>query len=118
MSSSWIKIIIAVIAGVILGLVYGWWIEPVEYTDVTPNILRADYQADYVLMVAEAFQTEQNADAAARRLAVMTSEAPSVLVANTLDYARLNGFTPNEILLLQNLLLTMQTYQPQGNLVP
>ena len=59
-SSNWIKIIIALALGAALGVIYGWAIDPIEYTDVTPGILRADYRADYVLMVAESHQSEQN----------------------------------------------------------
>lgn len=113
-SSNWIKVSIAAIIGVTLGLIYGWVIQPVEYTDVTPNILRADYRADYVLMVAEAHQSEQDPETSARRLAILGSESPAQIVTSTLDYAARNGFTQNEIILLQGLLTAMQTYQPQG----
>ena len=113
-SSNWIKIIIAALIGIALGLVYGWVIAPVEYIDVTPNILREDYRADYVLMVAEAYQNEQDPETAARRIAILGSESPDLITASTLDYATSNGFTQNEILLLQGLLTAMQTYQPQG----
>ncbi len=117
-SSNWIKIIIAIGSGVIIGLIYGWTIDPIEYTDVTPNILRADYRADYVLMVAEAYQTEQDRDTAARRLAILSSEPPARIVSTTLDYARIHNFTHTEITLLQGLLSAMQTYQPQGTNPP
>jgi len=113
-SSNWIKILIAVIVGIALGLAYGWVIDPVEYTDVTPNILRADYRADYVLMVAEAHQSEQDSETTARRLAILGSESPEQIVASTLEFAIKNNFTQNEILLLQGLLTAMQTYQPQA----
>jgi hypothetical protein len=73
-SSNWIKFFIALLIGIALGLVYGWKISPVQYTDVPPTILREDYRADYVLMVAEAHQHEQNPEAAARRLAIFGSE--------------------------------------------
>jgi hypothetical protein len=117
-SSNWIKIIIAIGVGITIGMIYGWAIDPIEYTDVTPNILRADYRADYVLMVAEAYQTEQNSDTAARRLAIIGSEPPARIVSTTLDYARINNFTQTEITLLQGLLSAMQTYQPQGTNPP
>lgn len=116
--SNWIKILIAVLIGIALGLVYGWVIAPVEYIDVTPNILREDYRADYVLMVAEANQNEQDPETAARRLAILGSESPAQIAASTLEYATNNGFTQNEILLLQGLLTAMQTYQPQGANAP
>jgi hypothetical protein len=113
-SSNWIKIFIAALIGIALGLVYGWVLAPVQYTDVTPNILREDYRADYVLMVAESYQSEQDPETAARRLAILASEPPAQIVTSTLEYATNNGFTQNEILLLQGLLTAMQTYQPQG----
>jgi hypothetical protein len=112
--SNWIKLFIAALIGIAIGLVYGWMIAPVQYTDVTPNILREDYRADYVLMVAEANQNEQDPETAARRLAILGSESPAQIVTATLTYATNNNFTQNEILLLQGLLTAMQTYQPQG----
>ena len=117
-SSNLIKVAIAAILGIVLGLIYGWVIDPIEYTDVPPNILRVDYRADYVLMVAEAYQNEIDSEMAARRLAVLGSESPAVITSTTLEYARQNAFTENEIQTLQNLLTAMQTYQPQGNTNP
>ena len=104
--------------GIALGLVYGWVINPTQYVDVTPNILRKDYRADYVLMVAEAHQHEQNSETSARRLALLGSEPPAKIVEETLIYARQNGFSQTEIFLLQGLFTAMQTYQPQGNGAP
>lgn len=117
-SSNWIKFFVAMLIGIALGLVYGWKISPVQYTDVPPNILREDYRTDYVLMVAEAHQNEQDPESAARRLAIFGSESPAQIVTSALEYASNNGFTESEILLLQNLLSAMQTYQPQGNDTP
>lgn len=113
-SSNLIKIAIAIFIGIALGLIYGLVIDPIEYTDAPPNALREDYRADYVLMVAEAYQSEIDADTAARRLAVLGSESPALITASTLEYANRTGFTQNEIQALQNLLTAMQTYQPQG----
>lgn len=104
--------------GIALGLIYGWAIDPIEYTDVPPNILREDYRADYVLMVAEAYQNEIDSETAARRLAVFGGESPALIAASTLEYAKQNAFTEDEIQALQNLLTAMQTYQPQGNTSP
>jgi len=111
-SSNWIKILIAAIIGIALGLIYGWVIDPIEYTDVTPDILREDFRTDYVLMVAEAYQSEQDSETAARRLAIFGSESPPQIVASTLDYATKNNFTQNEINLLQGLLTAMQINAP------
>jgi len=117
-SSNLIKVAIAAILGIVLGLIYGWVIDPIEYTDVPPNILREDYRADYVLMIAEAYQNEIDSDTAARRLAVFGGESPALITSSTLEYAKQNNFTEDEIQTLQNLLTAMQTYQPQGNTNP
>jgi hypothetical protein len=117
-SSNLIKAAIAVMIGIALGLIYGWVIDPIEYTDIPPNILREDYRVDYVLMVAEAYQTDFNPETAARRLAILGSESPALITASALEYANRNNFTQNEITILQSLLTAMQTYQPQGNTNP
>ena len=117
-SSNLIKIAVALVIGIALGLGYGWGIAPVEYVDVTPNILREDYRVDYVLMVAESFQSDFNAETAARRLAILGGESPAAVTASALEYANSNAFSQGEIQTLQNLLTAMQTYQPQGNTAP
>lgn len=117
-SSNLIKIAAALILGAALGLVYGWALDPVEYTDVPPNILREDYRVDYVLMVAEAYRRDFDAETAARRIAVLGSESPAVVTASALEYANRNAFTSDEIQALQNLLTAMQTYHPHGNSNP
>ncbi len=109
-----IKTAVALLIGIILGLFYGWVIDPIEYTDITPNILRQDYRVDYVLMVAESYQNDFDTETAAHRLAILGSEPPAVITAAALEYAGSNNFTQDEIQALQNLLTSMQTYQPQG----
>lgn len=105
-------------AGIALGLTYGWVIDPVDYTDATPGILRADFRTDYVMMVAEAHHTEQDPASSARRLAVLGSEPPTQMVLAAIQYANANGFPPQEVSLLEELLTAMQTYQPQGETSP
>jgi hypothetical protein len=112
--SNWITIFIAAIIGIAAGLIYGWVVSPVKYINVTPSIMRADYRADYVLMVAEAHQHEQDSESSARRLALLGSDSPAKIVESTLVYAAQNGFSETEIILLQGLLTAMQTYQPQA----
>lgn len=112
-SANLIKIAITLAIGIALGLVYGWVIDPIQYTDITPNLLREDYQVDYILMVAEAYQQDFDPDTAARRLAILGSQSPATLTTSALEYATRNSFSQNEIQTLQSLLTAMQTYQPQ-----
>lgn len=106
----WIFVIIALIAGVGMGLAYGWIIDPVDFFDLTPDTLRADYKADYVLMTAEAYRVEQDAGLAARRLAIFGSQSPSSIADDGLSYARENGFADSDIVLMQELVTALQAW--------
>ena len=109
-SNRWLFIIIALIAGIALGLTYGWVIDPVDFFDLTPDTLRADYKADYVLMVAEAYRFNRDPGIAARQLAVFGSQSPSAIAANELEYARLNGFDDSDTALIQELVTGLQAW--------
>ncbi|MBV6392961.1 MAG: hypothetical protein KPEEDBHJ_02190 [Anaerolineales bacterium] len=114
-ASKIVTILIALILGAGLGLAYGWVIDPVEFTDVTPDLLREDYRVDFVLMTAEAYQNDFDSDAAAKRLALLGSQPPASYVASAIEYAGLNAFAPDEMRALQSLLTAMQTYRPDAN---
>jgi hypothetical protein len=109
-SNRWIFIILALLAGIGIGLVYGWLVDPVDFFDLPPDSLRADYKADYVLMTAEAYRVEQDAGLAARRLAIFGSQSPSAIAASGLEYARANGFTDSDIALMQELVTALQAW--------
>lgn len=108
----WIPIVLAALVGVALGLFYGWFVDPVQYTDLTPDALRFDYQSDYVLMVAEAYRMEQDPAAAARRLALLGSAPPSLIAERAYDYARQAGYPADDLTLMQGLTVALQTWQP------
>lgn len=106
----WLFICITLLIGIGAGLAYGWIIEPVEFFDLTPDTLRADYKTDYVLMTAEAYRIEQDPGTAARRLAILGAQSPSAISSDALDYARINGFPDSDIILLQELVTAMQAW--------
>jgi len=106
----WIFVIIALIAGIGMGLAYGWIIDPADFFDLTPDTLRADYKADYVLMTAEAYRAEQDPALAARRLAIFGAQSPSSIAAQGLTYAREHGFADSDIVLMQELVTALQAW--------
>jgi hypothetical protein len=106
----WFLILFAFLLGVGAGLVYGWFIEPVEFFDLPPDALRTDFKTDYVLMTAEAYRLDQDPAAAARRLALFGAQPPYSIAAEALDYARTNGFADTDIALLQELVTAMQAW--------
>ena len=108
--SRWVFIILALAVGIGIGLAYGWIIDPVDFFDLTPDTLRADYKADYVLMTAEAYQVENDPALAARRLAIFGTKSPSTIAADGLAYARANGFSGSDITLMQELVTALQAW--------
>lgn len=114
----WVWILLALAAGFGLGLLYGWALNPVEFTDLTPDTLRADYRADYILMVAEAYQSEKDADLAARRLAIFGSDSPADIAASALPFGRENGFSASEISALEDLVAALRAWQPASGAAP
>jgi hypothetical protein len=108
--SLWVFIVPALLAGIGIGIVYGWYIDPVDYFDLPPDTLRVDYKADYVLMTAEAYQAEQEPGLAARRLAIFGSKSPPAIAAEGLTYARAHAFSDAEIALIQELVTALQAW--------
>jgi len=45
---------VAFLIGLAGGLIYGWYIAPVEWTDAAPVDLRVDYRANYLRLLADA----------------------------------------------------------------
>ena len=109
-SNRWLFIILALAAGIGIGLTYGWVIDPVDFFDLTPDTLRADYKADYVLMTAEAYTTEQDPGLAARRLAIFGTQSPSAIAAEGLELARARGFSDSDLALMQELVTALQAW--------
>jgi hypothetical protein len=110
--SRWTKFLIAVALGAVVGLFYGWVVNPVEYVDIAPSSLRVDYKTDYVLMVAEAYQVDHNLGLAVRRLARLANSAPTNIVANALNYALQHEYASQDLSLLQSLGESLLTWDP------
>jgi hypothetical protein len=108
----WIYFLLAVLIGVAAGLYYGWELNPVEYVETTPATLRIDFQTDYVLMVAEAYQGEGDLDLAARRLAVLGETPPAEIVRQAMIYAAQIAYADSDQDLLGKLASDFQTWNP------
>ena len=107
----WIRFILAITAGLGLGLLYGWVINPVEYVDTTPATLRQDYKTDFVLMVAEGYHLDGDLDAA-RRYLTLLGEDPETLVAQAIRYADDLGYSPPDLYLMRDLLTALRQAAP------
>jgi hypothetical protein len=77
--------IVMLIAGLLLGLLFGYVIAPVEFVDATPAYLRADLQEDYLRMAIDSFRLNSDPNLAVQRwqnLGVGAQQAYSNIQAN------------------------------------
>ncbi len=110
------RLLIGFVVGAILGLVYGWLIRPVEYVDTTPDSLRSDYRADYILMVAEAYTAERNLEEARLRLAALGPQPPAEIALNALAYALEQEFRSADTERLERLITDLQSIPPPAEI--
>ena len=97
----------------IASLYYGWVVNPVEGLQSSTDVLREDYFSDYVLMVAEIFQSEQNAELAIIRLAFLKSENPLEAIKIALDFAQKENIPKNDIALIKDLDGAIRKWDPR-----
>lgn len=116
--NKWLWALLACAVGIGLGLLYGWVIEPVDFVNLPPETLRADFRADYILMVAEAYQSEQDLNLAARRLAIFGSDPPADIASFALLFGPSAGFSPSEVSAIETLVQDLRGWQPSRGVMP
>lgn len=72
--------ILALIAGLVVGLVWGWVIQPVQYKDATPAVLRPDLQEDYLRMAVDSFRVNRDPNLAVQRWDALGPAAADMFV--------------------------------------
>ena len=72
--------ILGAIAGLALGLIVGWGIWPVEWTDATPQALSAESQEDYLRMTIDSFRVNGDPILAAQRYQALGPNAAQVFL--------------------------------------
>lgn len=66
--------VVALLAGILIGLIIGWWIWPVSWTNTYPSDLRAAERNEYLAMVAESYAVNGDLALAQKRLASWSRE--------------------------------------------
>jgi hypothetical protein len=74
--NSILHIILALLAGLGLGLAYSWLISPVTYVDADPAILRADFKDQYRVVIAAAYSSSHDLARARARLELLSDTDP------------------------------------------
>lgn len=86
-----LQVAIGTALGLVLGISIGWLLWPVTYTNTSPDMLREDYRDDYVLMIATAYQVDEDLKEARSRLAVLNAHRPAAPVVDLAERLIENG---------------------------
>ncbi len=80
-----IVLLVCLIAGIGLGLYFGYVVSPVQYTDTSPSSLRQADKDDYILMTASIYAADNDLDAARERLTNLGFDNAGAAVAETTE---------------------------------
>ncbi len=73
--------------GIAFGFLVGWVIWPIEFSEADPTVLEETYQRDYTIMIAAAYELDQDLTLAKRRLASLgTGDGEGWLLEVTVDH--------------------------------
>ena len=93
----WLGFILIMFLGTAAGLVYGWVLHPARVNNTTLDSLRSDYKADYVLMVAETYQSSADLDQAKQDLDAIQPGEPYQAVQQALVTAQSLGYPISDL---------------------
>ena len=78
-ASFWIFLALAVIVGLSIGLFLGWVVWPVQWVDASPDLLRIEFQEDWMNMAIDSYTVNQNIPLADQRYNSLGAAAPEIL---------------------------------------
>lgn len=112
--SRWFRFILVILVGIALGVLYGWVINPVEFVDTSPDMLRIDYQTDIALMAAEAYSLDGDLELAARRLALEPGVEPREMLARAIAFGERPdvGYHEDDLKIMQALYEDLADFEP------
>jgi hypothetical protein len=76
----WVLLLLGLVAGVALGVLYAWQINPVKWVDGEPHQLRVDLREDYMRMLLDSYTVNRDSDLATRRYQALGEYAQQALL--------------------------------------
>ncbi|HLA08218.1 MAG TPA: hypothetical protein VJ022_12275 [Anaerolineales bacterium] len=97
LKNTMVAIGVGVVVGLIVGLLFGWVVWPVQWTEGTPEMLRADLQRDYLRMTIDSYNRTGDVNKAMERWDNLGEAAGSTYISlqtdpGYLDPARVQEF--------------------------
>mgnify|MGYP000914158910 CR=1 FL=1 len=69
-------LVTGLMVGLVLGLVYAWFINPVSYSNTSPSTLREDFRDQYRLLIARSYAYNQDLGRSAARINLLGDKDP------------------------------------------
>ncbi len=110
--------LVALLAGILIGLIVGWGIWPVKWTNAYPQDLRAAERHEYLAMAAESYATNRNLELAKARLATWSPTELSQALADLQEVATSTDAKRAEEVQLLAGALNLGIGAPQSTAVP
>ena len=105
-----------ILIGLLVAVYYGWVVRPVSVRNADPTLLREDFRADYVLMVAEAYAADHEIERAIGALGFLSKEReeynPLIFVNDAMEFGVDAGYSVADLKLLQTLEAGLKTFDP------
>lgn len=96
-SFPWIPLLLGLVIGLVGGVYYAWYLNPVNLTNISPQQLTAADQQAYVMLVSEAYLQDSNLERARLRLSSTGAKDLAALVVNQANTAYLSGADLSEV---------------------
>jgi hypothetical protein len=68
--------LLALLAGLAIGVLYSWVVSPIRYVDTSPNTLRTDFKDSFRTLIAASYAATHNLGRAQARLALLGDSDP------------------------------------------
>jgi hypothetical protein len=94
--------VLALIVGIVLGLIYAYQIDPIQFKDADPSFLRADFQQDYLRMTIDSFRVNGDQNLALNRYKLLGTYAAATFDEISRNPGQLD---PGAILAFQQVLV-------------
>jgi hypothetical protein len=85
-----------VLIGLVLGLLYTWVIQPVQFVDTSPDLLRSEFKDQYRSLIALAYQSNDDVGRARSRLLLLDGDDMDAALAEQAGRVAQAGGSPAE----------------------
>ncbi len=105
--------VLALAIGVSAGLLIGWYVWPVTFTEAAPSRLRQDWKDEAIWMAAQAFAYDRDLESAQARLRPLGSDDLGTLVLDRAERAQQQNWPTDQITHLVRLAAALGARSPQ-----